>query len=644
MSDSQERQSHPFFHSSELFRRIVENAQGVVFCIDNDGIFVLSEGKALASLGLEPGQVVGTSALEMNAQFPPIIHGIEEALAGRVHKDIIDVRGIFFDIFYSPFNDENGNVLGCIGMAIDITEQRKSEIAIHESEIRLTNMLDNAPYGIFVTDGTGQYVDANPEACQMTGYMRQELLKMRVEDLRADPAEGTGTPPLFKRLREEGELTSEIELRRKDGTVIPVSMRAVSLSEDRFMAFCSDISEQRDLEAERRRLFEDMMFISQIGTSLMPLKDVEEVYELIGKTITRMAPDTMVIISELEKNPWNYTGRVEMRVRWISPVGGMKAGLMKAINVDPLDYVIDIPGEVYELAQGSEFTHMEDMGALISMAGNNEDKERTLNDLFEGKAISIHGLTESDRMMAVLNVIRDSGTSLPKEDLLHTFLLHCTMALDRLMAERDVRRSLLEKEVLLKEIHHRVKNNLQIVSSMLQLQSMGLVDEGARSVLDDSHNRIRSMALIHEVLYKSRDLNSIDMYEYINGLVSHLMNVYSHDKPVELMMNVEDTSLDLDTAIPCGIIINELITNSLKHGIPIEGGGSISVGFDQTEGTCRLVVSDDGPGLNEENIVSRPETLGRRLIDSLVEQIKGELTIETMNGTRVTVTFPSSNR
>ena len=211
---------------------------------------------------------------------------------------------------------------------------------------------------------------------------------------------------------------------------------------------------------------------------------------------------------------------------------------------------------------------------------------------------------------------------------------------ERKKAEEKIKLSLKEKEVLLREIHHRVKNNLQIVSSLLSLQSQYIRDNLCADMLKESQNRIRSMALIHEKLYQSEDLASINADEYIRTLVHGLHRSYAaRTDQITVTINVEDISLRVDTAIPCGLIINELVSNSLKHAFP-RRKGEIKVILHSLNGDIELSVTDNGIGLPEDIDFRTTETLGLRLVTILAEdQLNGEIELDRTEGTAFHIRF-----
>src|ERR1051326_2171219 len=214
---------------------------------------------------------------------------------------------------------------------------------------------------------------------------------------------------------------------------------------------------------------------------------------------------------------------------------------------------------------------------------------------------------------------------------------------DRRRAEELIQASLREKEALLREIHHRVKNNLQITSSLLRLQAGAIENPEAREVFAETQHRIRSMALVHEKLYQSTNLSLIDFGDYIRTLGDLLFQSFAVDPSRVLLTVVDDeVLLSIDTAVPCGLIVNELLLNALKHAFPEGGRGEIVVELsDSGDGWCRLAVRDDGVGLPDDMISEGVGTLGLQLVRGLVAQLDGRLAVERgRGGAGFTIHFP----
>jgi two-component sensor histidine kinase len=216
-------------------------------------------------------------------------------------------------------------------------------------------------------------------------------------------------------------------------------------------------------------------------------------------------------------------------------------------------------------------------------------------------------------------------------------------ALDRKAAEERLQDSLRDKEVLLREIHHRVKNNMQVVNSLLYLQENSVrdrVDAVALDAFQQSRARIKAMAAIHDRLYRSKGLSSVDFDDYLNALIPELLQSYRTADTVEVEISAGGVELGIDAAIPCALILNELFTNSLKHAFPKGRAGKITVSMRRIpDAGVELAVADDGIGFADGVGLDAPKTLGLRLVKDLAGQLDGRVGLDRGNGSRVWVRF-----
>ena len=216
------------------------------------------------------------------------------------------------------------------------------------------------------------------------------------------------------------------------------------------------------------------------------------------------------------------------------------------------------------------------------------------------------------------------------------------LAIVRTREEETIKSTLEERETLLKEIHHRVKNNMQIVSSLLSLQAAQATERETVEMLNESQSRIRSMALIHETLYRSGSLAEIDFGEYVGGLIEELLRMYNVPLgAITITVDIENVRLGVDSAIPCALIINELVSNLLKYAFPDGRTGTVTVALQRANGAHKLTVADNGVGFPADLDFRTTDSLGMQLVTALVNQLDGTITLDRAKGTTFIITFES---
>lgn len=263
------------------------------------------------------------------------------------------------------------------------------------------------------------------------------------------------------------------------------------------------------------------------------------------------------------------------------------------------------------------------------------------NEVFKGKKIEF--ITERTNRKGQLSIkevflspiFNEDGSVSEVSGMAHDIT-------EKMIAERELKNSLKEKEILLKEVHHRVKNNLQVISSILNLQSSYIQDEKILTILKESQNRIKSMAFIHESLYQTNDFSQINFSEYVVNLSKNLVHSYLvNNEHIELKFEVEKIALDLDLSIPCGLIINELVSNALKYAFneKMKNKGYIKIKLKKINEKIHLIICDNGVGLPQDLDFRNTESLGLQLVTTLVEQINGTIELEKTKGTSYKITF-----
>jgi PAS domain S-box-containing protein len=332
--------------------------------------------------------------------------------------------------------------------------------------------------------------------------------------------------------------------------------------------------------------------------------------------------------------------------KYRSLVTVMKEGLMA---VDPHDVITFVNPKVCEMLG---YTPEEIIGREVATFLADRESQKLLEEKTQLRSLGVSDTyelalrTKSGRTLYVLV----SGTPvLDETGKLVGSLGVLTDISERKRTEERIQAALTEKTVLLKEIHHRVKNNLQVISSLLNLQSSHITDDRIRQLFTESQNRIRSMALVHEKLYQSRDLSRIDCGEYLKSLAANLFRSYGGDaRGIALRVEVNGTFLGIDAAIPCGLIVNELVTNSLKYAFPGADGADPAKPREvfvrlhtAPDESVRLCVGDNGVGFPGNLDFRSTTSLGLQLVSVLTDQLGGTIELNRGEGTHFTIGFPS---
>ncbi|MBY0456586.1 MAG: PAS domain S-box protein, partial [Gemmataceae bacterium] len=470
------------------------------------------------------------------------------------------------------------------GVAIDITTRTRAEDALRASEERFKTLASSAPVGIFETDRAGGCLFVNARWCELTGLSHEQAAGAGwAQALHPDDRDRVAVA-WAAAVGRGGEFALDYRFRRPDGRVAWVSGSAVALREPGgdargYLGTVTDITARKAAEEALRGSEERLR--AAMDASL------DAVYFL---TAAR-GPDGAVadfVFAELNGRGADLLSRTREQV---------------------------LGRRLCELLPVNRTAGFFDKYARVAETGEPLEEEFAVDPA--------DGLRASWLRHQVVKV--GVGVAITTQDITA-----------RKRAEEQVRASLGEKEVMLKEIHHRVKNNLQIVSALLELQARHAGDPAVLGLFAESRARVRSMALIHERLYRSSDLARVDFAEYVRQLARDLYRAYR----VEL--DVDVPPLPVDVAIPCGLLLNELMSNCLKHAFRGRPTGVLRVAFHQAAGGVHeLRVADDGLGLPPGFDLTRAESFGLQLVVTLAEQLGGEVEVTGGPGTAFAVRFPA---
>ncbi len=275
--------------------------------------------------------------------------------------------------------------------------------------------------------------------------------------------------------------------------------------------------------------------------------------------------------------------------------------------------------------------------SLFSMADNKLDipgLRNLLNEILPGSG-RIHNFQVEIELAGIgLRKFLLNATKVPQTDDTREFIL---------LAFNDVTeqsRMDEQKDTLMREMHHRIKNNLAVIQALLRLQSKDIDDEIAREYFDETHARVQSISLIHEMLYQSRDLSNINFLEYIGKLIKSLVRYNKENSMVSISLNIESITLDLDSMLPLGLIVTELVTNAFKYAFPDGRSGHITIGLSSKDNDHHVLsVKDDGVGIPQDFDINKADSFGMKIISSLVKQIRGGLEILRDGGSEFRISF-----
>ena len=323
---------------------------------------------------------------------------------------------------------------------------------------------------------------------------------------------------------------------------------------------------------------------------------------------------------------------------------------------DNLGDIVSIRTMISELSDGLfELKFAESLGEALKIL-ENENFDVVLMDLGLPDSQGFRTFTQVHNQMPELPIIiitgledEDLGVSAVKEGA-QDYLVKgqvdkkllarsLKFAIERKQTEEELKTSIYERDVLLKETHHRVKNNMQVIHSLLNLQTHYAENREAVNVLKESQNRVKSMGMIHEKLYNSTDRSKINFSDYVYGLTSNLLTSYKMSEKILPVIEIGDLELNLETSVLCGLIINELVSNSLKYAFPNTEIGEIHVSLNLVDNKYELVISDNGIGIPEDIDFRNTDSLGFQLVNNITSQLEGQIRLDKNVGTKFIINF-----
>lgn len=595
------------------YRMLLEHLPVGVLMIDND-VVTYANVSARKFTGGEVNGVVGRSVVDLI--HPSYVDELFKLLGRAREWDVVEFKEMkLMNIDTGKVSDVEIGATGSKGGSVHLTihdissrkmlarEQLRAQIA-EETNLQLQreiierrklmkelvntekfnkSIIDSSLDMIVATDIDYNINEFNKAAEHTFGYKRVEVLGKHISMLYSDRAEFA---KVKTRIDSEGRVALDIVNRRKDKSLF-ISMLSASLLRNNDGEVIGAMGVSRDITTSRKA--EEELRLSE--------ERHRAIYDQAYIGIARIAKmGRFLLVNQRLSDMMGYTAEELYRKTF------------------------------YELVLEKEVeSSLQSWDDLLSGKLSNFSKEQTYVRS-DGRHISAN---------VTVSLVKDAN------EAPNYFVAVFEDVTERKENDRKLQDSLREKEVLLKEVHHRVKNNMQVISSILSLQSSYIDDEKALAMLRESQDRIKSMSFVHESLYQSDTLSEVNFAEYIRNIATNLYHSYGRPQGgIELIFDLEPVFINLDTSIPCGLIINELVSNALKYAFEGREKGRITIHLSRrSDKLLRMVVEDDGVGLPKDFDVETADSLGLQLVTALTTQVGGKLSIDISNGTKYVLDF-----
>ncbi|MBN1532077.1 MAG: PAS domain S-box protein [Spirochaetes bacterium] len=586
----------------KMLRLITENMYDLISMTDAEGYYTYVSPSNKRVLGYEPEEMIGHHVLEnVHPEDATMVAGaIQRSIAERTYGQLVyryrhrDGRYFWLETVGSLILDRDDRMTGAVFSARDITDKKMTEAALQDSVEKYRALANNVPDIIYSLDGDGVIATVNDEALKLFGYHSEDIIGKPFSTIIHPDDSPMVSDSFLQALRDHREYTKRLEFRIRDrgGSFHWVELHSHTHFDQNGLptgeeGVLRDITERKRAVEELRESQEQMRGIFDASLTGIFLLDSEGQIMLVNH---RMAELFLCPVEELTGT--HYLCRVHEYEREPTTVS-----LNRLIEGD--DSILQVERH-YIRSDGSDFWGFLSMTRLAREDGGTR---------------------------ALLGVIADITV--------------------QKTAEEGLRKSLQEKEVLLREVHHRVKNNFQIIMSLLNLQAFNIRDDEMARQFGEAISRIRSMALVHENLYRSSDLAHINFTSYISLIAKELYaGCVQNESSISLGIEAGEMEMNIEQAVPCGLIVNELLTNAFKYAFPRgwEGEGRVRITLTESvDGRVELAISDNGIGLPDDLEFNDGRTLGLSLVRMLAHQMRGTIDCDRSGGTRFMLKFNKSD-
>jgi PAS domain S-box-containing protein len=613
--------------SEESYHGLFNTVKDAICILDESGTFI-DVNKGAEEMFGQPhdffiGKTIGTISVPGRNDLSYALAQVRDAYQGR------SLQFEFWGLrkggeeFLTEVRLYKGTYFGkdaVIFLSVDITERKKAEEELKSSEQYLKTIFNSVQTGLLIINPTNYtIIDANPAAASLIGADRNAIIGATCEDFICHTVKGKCPFTGSHAIRENVESI----LIRADGKKIPILKTVIPVTisgKPVFLESILDITDRKRAEDAMQQAYSELEIKVEERTKELS-KLTHDLQSEIGERNRIM--EALAASEEKYRSLVEQIGDIVFHIDENGDITYMSPHVLADIGIIP---------EQFQRINVRDLAPAEYQDAIRTFL----DPTLTEHREIAGFEVRVPGPGSGPALVLEINAT-------PSNDKAGQFTGYSGIARDitrRKHLENEIAASLKEKEILLKEIHHRVKNNMQVISSLLSLQARQMKDSQSREAIRESQNRVMSIALVHEKLYQSKNLARIHYDDYLKTIGENLLQSYGIPAgKIRLDIHADDMVLPVSKAIPVSLIINELLSNSLKYAFPKDRSGTISIVFGKTGEHYTLVVKDDGVGLPKRIMLDTIETLGLQLVNSLVGQIQGTLALEREHGTEYRIEF-----
>ncbi|MEL7834214.1 PAS domain S-box protein [Fodinibius sp. Rm-B-1B1-1] len=581
-----EQKNKELAEEKRKYQLLADNSTDMISLHKPDGTYLYASPASKELTGYTPEELIGQNVFENihpddKERLQDEVKDFEDSKIERweFRKQTKDGNFKWVEAALRPIGDEEtGEIIEVQASTRDISERKEFEKKLQEEKEFIDKSIQSLPELFYLIDEEQNFIKWN-NIEQELGYTDEEVQDMDPLDFYREEDREFITSKILEAFK-EGSAETEIQMVSKSGDLKPYYITAKRFSRgdnNYIVGFCMNLSAIKEAQYELEQQRELLDAVVNQTKSLIYIKDQSGEYRLVN--------DSYLAFYNLKRE--NVIGKKDREVH------GQK---------------------IADQTLGQDYKVLEDQQTI------EVEEERTNgyeSRLYHTIKYPLRGIPGLENCMCGI----------------------CTDVSDRVKYEQELEDSLKEKETLLQEIHHRVKNNLAVVSGMMELQTFNTDNEEVKGLLDDSKNRIKTMALIHEKLYESSSLSRIDFGSYVEDLLGNIGKVSAIDKQIKIDLNYDSFNLNVNQAVPSALIINEVVANAFEHAFVDKKEGLIEVTLKQNGENITVNIKDNGRGLPDDSDYRSEKSIGITIIETLIKQLEAEQKIENNNGLSFTFTF-----